>query len=172
MPEPAQDSLQHHVQPGAVFRAAPRDLPGVMAALRALATDLGDPFNATEAQVEKALFGPEPTARAQLAMQGKRMVGLAFYSPMFSTMLGTAGCYVSDLWTHRDTRGQGLGVQLLGAVQRDSAADWHGAFVKLAAYGDNAQALAFYRKLGFETLAHEHALRLSGAALKALNPVP
>ncbi|MEX0969835.1 MAG: GNAT family N-acetyltransferase [Paracoccaceae bacterium] len=151
-----------------IRRAQAGDLAAVLQGLRALAADLGDGFNATGAQVQQALFGPHPAARAQLAFQGGALVGLAYYSPMFSTMLGGAGCYVSDLWSHESARGQGLGARLLAAVQADAAADWAGAFIKLAAYKDNAAALAFYRKLGFEVLGDEHALRLSGAALQAL----
>lgn len=139
-----------------------------MLGLQSLAADLGDAFNASAAQVQNALFGPHPATRAQLAFEGEVLVGLAYYSPMFSTMLGTAGCFVSDLWSHKTARGQGLGVLLLAAVQADAAADWGGGFIKLAAYRDNAAALAFYRKLGFEVLGDEHALRLSGAALRAL----
>ncbi len=152
-----------HIRP-----AKAEDLEDVMLGLQSLAADLGDAFNASAAQVKNALFGPHPIVRAQLAYHGAALVGLAYYAPMFSTLLGTAGCYVSDLWSHKTARGQGLGVQLLAAVQADAAATWNGGFIKLAAYRDNAAALAFYRKLGFEVLADEHALRLSGAALRAL----
>lgn len=147
--------------------AAPADLPHVMAALRGLAADLGDAFNATEPQIEQALFGPAPTARAQLAI-GDGPMGIAFYTPMFSTMLGTAGCYVSDLWTAPATRGQGLGARLLAAVARDAGQHWQAGFIKLAAYTDNAAALAFYDRLGFERLGAEQALRITGSALQRL----
>lgn len=148
--------------------ATAADLPHVMTALRGLAVDLGDPFNATAAQVAAALFGPQPIVRAQLAMQGDAVMGLAYYSAMFSTSLGAAGCYVSDLWTAPDARGQGLGARLLGAVARDATQVWDAQFIKLAAYHDSTPALAFYAKLGFERLTGETALRLNGAGMRAL----
>jgi len=151
-----------------IARATPADMPHVMSALRALADDLGDAFNATTAQVEAALFGPHPIVRAQLALGAGQVLGLAYYSPMFSTSLGAGGCYVSDLWTAPAARGQGLGVQLLGAVARDAGAVWQAQFIKLAAYSDNSAALAFYTKLGFESLTGETALRLTADRLQAL----
>lgn len=151
-----------------IRRAQPDDLPLVMAGLRGLAADLGDPFRASESLIETALFGPMPIVRAQLALAGAQLRGLAYYSPMFSTMLGMAGCYVSDLWTAPDARGTGLGARLLGAVARDVRADWQAGFIKLAAYRDNAPALAFYERLGFERMEGEMALRIAGPALATL----
>jgi len=152
----------------AIHLAKPADMPHVMAGLQGLAADLGDPFNASAAQVEAALFGANPMVRAQLALQGDNVLGLAYYSPMFSTMLGAGGCYVSDLWAAQAARGQGLGARLLAAVARDSGAVWQAKFIKLAAYVDNAPALAFYEKLGFEHLSGETALRLNESAMRAL----
>lgn len=139
-----------------------------MTALRALAQDLGDPFNASQPRVEAALFGPGAYAFAILAQEANAPLGIALCHPIFSTFQGTTCTYVSDLWVAPKARGQGLGQALLAKAATEGAARWHSQALRLTVYADNAPAIAFYHRLGFEIRTSDQAAALRGAALDAL----
>lgn len=157
-----------------VLRRATRDDAGRMnAALACLSADLGDPHQATPGDLATAGFRPEPAFHAILAEDragdaNAPLAGVAVYSPLFSTMRGGAGVYVSDLWVAPAARGTGLGRRLLQAVRDDAERVWGVRFLKLAAYEDNPSALAFYARLGFVHHEHERYLTLDAAGLAAL----
>jgi ribosomal protein S18 acetylase RimI-like enzyme len=138
--------------------ALPADLGDVIAGLRALAADLGDPFPMPDATLHKALFGPHPTAFALVA--GGQ--GVALVQPQISTSAGGVLGYVSDLWVAPDARGTGLARDLLGLCARESAARWGALGLRLAVAGDNARARAFYDRLGFVTHARDRIALLTG----------
>jgi uncharacterized protein (DUF849 family) len=96
-------------------------------------------------------------------------LGAALFSPVFSTVRGGAGAYVSDLWVAPEARGQALGTALLAAVAERTRSDWNASFIKLISYSDNDEALRFYARLGFAPLRGETGLTLSGAPLAALS---
>lgn len=159
--------------PGLAAEGAPQlaethHLPLVMQGLRALAADLGDPFNATETHVGAALFGPGAYAFAMLAGTGGTARGLAFCNPVLSTYQGAAIVFVSDLWVAAECRGQGMGRALLAAAAREGAARWGAKALRLTVYDDNAAALGFYLGAGFEIRHKDRAAALSGAALERL----
>lgn len=138
------------------------------AALRALSADLRDTHRATDADIAVAGFGPEPAFRAILALRAEHEVGVAVFSPLYSTTRGCAGVYVSDLWVAGEARGSGLGRRLLARVRDESRGLWGAAFIRLAVYGDNAGALAFYERMGFAARAGEVGMILEAAALDAI----
>lgn len=135
------------------------------AALRALSDDLGDMHRATVEDLRAAGFGARPAFRALLAIQENRAVGVALFSPLFSTTRGVPGAYVSDLWVAGSARGTGLGQRLLAAVRDESRALWGAGFIRLAVHQDNTRALAFYRGLGFAPPPGETSLVVAGADL-------
>ena len=58
--------------------------------------------------------------------------------------------HVIGLWVDEPLRGRGLGIQLIHAAEGEArAAGAHGAFLETHWF----QAPAFYRKLGYETIA-------------------
>ncbi|MEI4194387.1 GNAT family N-acetyltransferase [Roseovarius sp. E0-M6] len=134
--------------------------------LRALATDIGDPFHADAKTLSAALFGDAPACHGLVAHLSSEdaPLGVALYSPVFSTVGGAAGVYVSDLWVAERARGQALGRQLLARVADDGARLWQAGYIRLAAYDDNHGALAAYDSMGFDVVRGETGLRLSGAA--------
>lgn len=150
----------------------PESLPLLQSCLRKLAVDLGDAHTASEATLHAALFGPSPACHALLALQDTRVLGAALFSPVFSTVKGGAGAYVSDLWVAPEARGQALGTALLAAVARAARDEWNAGFIKLISYSDNDNALRFYARLGFAPLRGETGLTLSGAPLAALAQAP
>jgi GNAT superfamily N-acetyltransferase len=102
---------------------------------------------ATEADLERALFGQPPVAEAVLAWQGAQAVGYALYYPVFSTFRGRAALYLEDIFVVPEARGQGVGYALmryLAQVARQRGYDR----IEWSVLDWNAPALAFYRKLG------------------------
>lgn len=148
--------------------AGAADAGSLNAALRALSDDLGDTHGATDADIAAAGFGPDPAFRAVLALQGDTLVGVAVFSPLYSTTRGMAGAYVSDLWVAHSTRGAGLGPRLIAAARDEAEARWGAGFIRLAVYRDNPRAVAFYERMGFAARAGEVGMILEGAALRAI----
>ena len=156
---------------GIVIRKAGREDVGALNhALARLSADIGDDHGASEADLLRHGFGPEKAFQALVAEDREtgEVLGVAVYSPVFSTVRAGAGFYVSDLWVSPSARGMGLGKRLLGQVIAQAPQGWRVRFLKLAVYDDNASARAFYDRLGFESDPQETYLSLAGEALHAL----
>jgi len=145
--------------------AGPADMAEVMTGLRALAADLGDPFNASEATVSDALFGPRAFGFALLAASRG---GLALCNPILSTFQGATIVYVSDLWVAASARGMGLGRALLAAAAREGQRRWQANALRLTVYDDNPRAMTFYQRLGFVLRDQDRITALTGARLAEL----
>ncbi len=144
------------------------DLARLEAALRALSADIAEDYASDSATLEKAVLGAEPAAHGLLAAHGDQTLGAVLYSPLFSTVRGAAGVYVSDLWVSSAARGQGLGARLLAQVARDGAARWRATWLRLAAYHHSHEALRFYARLGFTPANEQQELRLGAAGFATL----
>jgi len=129
-------------------------------ALRALSADIAEVYTTDSATLARAVLGTQPAAHGLLAQHGNQTLGAALYSPLFSTVRGAAGVYVSDLWVSADARGQGLGARLLAQVARAGAARWQATWLKLAVYDHSHAAQAFYQRLGFEPAHGMQEMRL------------
>jgi ribosomal protein S18 acetylase RimI-like enzyme len=151
-----------------IRRAEAADLALLDAALRALSADLGDHHRATPEGLRTAGFGPAPAFRAVIALAGAEAVGAALFSPLYSTTRGFPGAYVSDLWVAQAARGAGLGPRLLATVRDEARALWGAGFLRLAVYGENPRAVAFYERLGFAPRAGEVGMILEGTALDTI----
>ena len=149
--------------------ATPRDLPVILACIRALAEyeRLAHECIATEALLRESLFGERPSAEVVLAFAGDEPAGFALWFQSYSTFLAKPGLYLEDLFVYPQYRGRGLGRRLLRhlaqvAVERDygrvewSVLDW------------NVDAIGFYRSLGAELLDDWRRCRLAGDAIPAL----
>lgn len=144
------------------------DLALLEAALRALSADIAEDYASNGATLATAVLGAQPSAYGLLAMQGDQTLGAALYSPLFSTVRGAAGVYVSDLWVSGAARGRGLGAGLLAQVARDGAARWWANWLRLAAYHHSHDALRFYAQLGFTESNEQQELRLGAAGFATL----
>ena len=138
------------------------------AALARLARDLNDPFKASGDMMHDALFGPDAHSVCLLAGEGSQPQGAVLFSPVVSTSLGHACLYVSDLWVAQDARGRSLGRRLLAAAAAEGARRWQARALFLNVYSDSAQALDFYRHLGFQMNAKDNRASLTGTAFDAL----
>jgi ribosomal protein S18 acetylase RimI-like enzyme len=152
-----------------IRQAGPEDAALLATGLARLSDDLADDHRMDTTGLRAAFAAPIPPFRAVLA--GAEGWGLALYSPVFSTVAGGAGLYVSDLWVAPAARGSGLGRRLLAAAARDAAANWAAVYLTLAVYDTRPAARAFYDRLGFVAVADETRLRLAGAALSSLRAV-
>lgn len=147
------------------------DIDHIDSLLRSLSQDLGDRHRAGIDNLRQAGFGQHPAFHAQIAVRADNdaPMGIALYSPLFSTVHGDAGMYLSDLWVAPEERGTGLGSRLIAAATSDASARWRARFVKLPVYHDNTAALAFYDRLGFvASSSFERYLILKGTALDTL----
>ena len=148
--------------------ASAADLERLEAALAALSADLGDTHAAGRDSLARALFGAHPSAHGLLAREGCRTQGAALFSPVYSTVMGAAGVYVSDLWVAPTARGQGLGRRLLAAVADEAGTLWGASWLKLAVYDHSTATQAFYRRLGFAQAQGQQEMRLEASGLAAL----
>lgn len=145
--------------------AGPDDAGALAAGLARLSADLDEPHRMNAARLEAAMRAPLPPFRALLAGES----GLALYSPVFSTVAGGAGAWVSDLWVAPAARGTGLGRRLLGAVARDAGAQWGALYLALAVYDTSPGARAFYDRLGFAPVTGQARLTLGPEATARLS---
>lgn len=155
-----------------IRRAVETDAAALCTLLSALSHEIGygAAFRADAEALRVHGFGAQPLFRALLADRADRAVGVAVYFPEFSTLRGTPGVYLQDLYLRPDARSTGLGRRLIGAVIRDAAA-WQASYLKLATHTDNEGALAFYDRLGFRGDTREHALMIDGNALAKLGEI-
>jgi GNAT superfamily N-acetyltransferase len=154
--------------------AAPEDAGLVLRLIRALAAYEKAPeaVFATEADLVRHGFGPDPQFEAILAFVDDEPAGLALFHPRFSTWLGRPGMYLEDLYVAEKARGLGVGRRLMArlaviAVERGwgridfQVLDWNPArnfYHRLGMqhlggwlrYGADAQAL---RRLAAEDVA-------------------
>lgn len=149
--------------------AVPGDVEAVNRALSQLSADMGDEHRASDADIASACFGPAPVLHVLVACgEDGRIMGVAAYSPFFSTVYGSVGIYVSDLWVDQKVRGQRLGERLLAAVHRAGLEAWDASFIRLGVYHDNSRARAFYQRIGFVPAEDTQFLTLAGKALQSL----
>ncbi len=149
--------------------AAPADVPTILRFVKELATYEREPdaVKATEADLQRVLFGERPYAEALIAEEGATPLGFALFFHNFSTWEGKPGIYLEDLYVTPGARGEGVGKALLArlaalAVERDcarlewSVLDW------------NEPAIAFYRSIGAASMDEWTVNRVAGEALTAL----
>ena len=155
--------------PPRIAAATPADVPLVLALIRELADyeRMSDQVVATEADLERALFGERPCAEAVIARVGDEAAGFALFFQSFSTFVGRPGLYLEDLYVRPAHRGRGIGRGLLAhlaciAVERGcgrfewSVLDW------------NELAIASYRRAGAVPMDEWTVYRLTGEPLRAL----
>ena len=147
--------------------AEQRDAERINTVLRRLSDDLNDEHTARAADLENVGWADMPGFRAVLA-ETDEIVGVALYSPVFSTTRGGAGIFVSDLWAAPEVRGRRLGARLLSAALADGVELWGANFIKLSVYDDSLNARRFYDQLGFEPLEGQIELILDKAGCAAL----
>lgn len=146
--------------------AAEWDLAQLDAALASLSREIGDPHRSGVAELGRALFGTPALAWAHVAQGTQGLAGAVLFAPLFSTVRGGPGVFVSDLWVEPAHRGTGLGAALLGSAADHAGALWEAGFMRLSVHDANGRAQGLYRRLGFEPVSGETAMVLAGEAFQ------
>jgi GNAT superfamily N-acetyltransferase len=152
-----------------IVPATAADVPLVLQFIRDLAVyeRLESKVVATEADLQRWLFGTERVAEAVIARDGEEALGFALFFPVFSTFLGRPGIYLEDLFIRESARGRGVGRALLTHLARLAVSRGWGR-VDWSVLDWNEPAIAFYRRIGAEPQSEWRIWRLSGAALERL----
>lgn len=148
--------------------ATAEDVPLLLRLIRALAVfeRAPDAVVATEADLRRHGFGPEPKFEAILAFLDGEPAGCALFHSRFSTWLGRPGLYLEDLYVVEAARGKGVGKRLMArlaaiAVERGwGRIDFHVL--------DWNPAREFYHRLGMEHLGEWLRYGADEAALNRL----
>jgi GNAT superfamily N-acetyltransferase len=149
--------------------ATPAEIPRLLDFIRELAEyeKLADRVVATEADLQRWMFGDRPVAEAVIARLDGEAVGFALFFPVFSTFLGRPGIYLEDLFVRESARGQGIGRALVTYLARLAVSRGWGR-VEWSVLDWNAPAIGFYRRLGAQVLDDWRVCRLTGDALQRL----
>ena len=152
-----------------IREAEPSDVPIVLELVRELATYEREPdaVVATEADLQAALFGPDPSAGCQVAVIDGSVVGFALWYRTFSTWQGKPGLWLEDLFVRPEHRGSGLGKDLLVSLARICVERGWPRF-EWWVLDWNEPAQGFYRSLGARPEDEWTVWRVDGDALARL----
>jgi GNAT superfamily N-acetyltransferase len=156
-----------------IARAEERDIAAILRLIRGLAEyeKLAHEAVATEQDLRRSLFGPQPSAEVLMGFAGDEAVGFALFFTSYSTFLGKPGIYLEDLFVLPAWRGRGIGSELFRAVARIAVERGSGR-MEWAVLDWNTPALNFYRKLGATPMDQWTVQRLTGPALLAVGNSP
>jgi GNAT superfamily N-acetyltransferase len=153
-----------------VIRAATQaDVPLILSFVRALAEYERAPHAvvATEDDLLRDGFGPNPYYTCLIAEFGGRAAGFAFFFYDYSTWIGRPGIYLEDIFVYPELRGRGIGKALLQRVAA-IAVEKGCARLKWAVLDWNTPAIDFYEAMGAEVQKEWLYVRLQGDALERL----
>jgi GNAT superfamily N-acetyltransferase len=155
--------------PTTIRTATREDVAQILAFIHALATYERAPeaVVATEADLLRDGFGPNPFYFCLIAEHDGKPAGFALYFFSYSTWVGKPGIYLEDLFVLPELRGLGIGKALLErvaavAVEKDCGR------IEWAVLDWNTPAIDFYRAKGGEFLDEWRRVRVSGEALQRL----
>jgi GNAT superfamily N-acetyltransferase len=140
--------------------------PGDASTIYALVCELADyerlrhKVVSTEADFQRALFGPRPECEAVVASLDGADIGFALFFHNFSTFAGRRGLYLEDLYVKPTARGHGVGKALLLHLVA-LARERNCARMEWAALEWNTPAIDFYKGLGAEQLDDWRLFRLT-----------
>ena len=153
--------------------ATAADVGQILAFIRALAAYEREPdaVTATEADLLRDGFGPNPFYHCLIAEHDGKPAGFAFYFFNYSTWMGRPGLYLEDLFVQPEFRGLGIGKALLERVAA-IAVENNCPRLQWEVLDWNTPAIDFYRASGAEFLKEWLNVRVSGDALLRLAGLP
>jgi GNAT superfamily N-acetyltransferase len=147
--------------------ATEADIPQILALIRALAAYEREPdaVAATEADLKRDGFGPNPYFQCLMAEHDGQPAGFALYFFNYSTWAGRPGLYLEDLFVYPELRGLGIGKALLQRVAA-IAVENRCPRLQWEVLDWNTPAIEFYRSLGAEFLDEWRNVRMTGEAIE------
>ena len=155
--------------PTTIRSATAADIPQILTFIRALAAYEREPdaVTATEADLLRDGFGPNPFYFCLIAEFDGRPAGFAFYFFNYSTWMGRPGLYLEDLFVQPEFRGLGIGKALLEKVAA-IAFENNCPRLQWEVLDWNTPAIDFYRAMGAEFMDAWRNVRVTGEALRRL----
>ena len=153
-----------------LIRAAqPEDVGTILAMIRGLAEYERAPLSAvaTEQDLLRDGFGPQPRFHCVIADWDGVPAGFALYFYNYSTWKGRPGIFLEDLFVWPHFRGKGIGKALLLHVARIAVAERCGRY-EWQVLDWNTPAIDFYEALGARRMQQWLPMRVEGDALLAL----
>lgn len=152
-----------------IRNATTNDLGLILDFIRRLAEYEREPdaVVATEADLLRDGFGPDPKYRCLIAEWDGKPAGFAFFFFNYSTWLGGPGLYLEDLFVLPEMRGHGIGKALLQKLAQIAVAEnCYGMRWQVLEW--NEPALKFYDTLGATIMDEWETMRLMEPALSKL----
>ena len=152
-----------------IRNATVNDLALILFFIRQLAEYEREPdaVVATEADLLRDGFGPQPKFRCVLAEWEGKPAGFAFFHYNYSTWRGQPGLYLEDLFVLTEMRGKGIGKALVRHLAQ-VAVEENCYGIRWMVLEWNQPAIQFYDALGAKLLDEWETMLLSGDALKQL----
>ena len=122
---------------------------------------------ATEADILRDLFGPEPKVFCEIAELDGRPVGFTLWFYTYSTFQGRHGIWLEDLFVDPAMRGKGIGKALLVNLARRCVAEGLGRF-EWWVLDWNEPSIDFYKAQGGVMQDEWTKVRVDGEALLVL----
>jgi GNAT superfamily N-acetyltransferase len=153
----------------AIRRARPGEAGLVLSLVRDLAAyeKLLHEVEASEADIDAALFGSNPRLFCEIAEWNGEPVGFAVWFINFSTFSGRSGIFLEDLFVRPAQRGNGIGKALLVHLARHCVANgW--SRLQWSVLDWNTPSIEFYKSMGAVLMNEWTECRVTGPALAAL----
>jgi GNAT superfamily N-acetyltransferase len=151
--------------------ATPDDVALVLQFIKGLAEyeGLSHEVVATENDLLKSLFGPDPDAEAVFAYHGAEPVGFAVFCRRYSTYQGSPVLYLEDIFVMPEWRGHGVGREIMAYGAGLAKARGY-PMMTWTVLDWNEPAIGFYENLGARKAEGWSTYHLSGEALDRLAP--
>lgn len=156
-------------KPFIIRKAKKEDVPLILDFIEKLAEyeRLSHEVVATEADLERYLFGDEKVAEVLIGYEGELPVGFALFFHSFSTFLGKPGIYLEDLFVLKTHRGKGYGTKLLASLAA-LAMERNCGRLEWAVLDWNEPSMEFYKSLGARMMNEWIMNRMTGESLVKL----
>lgn len=122
---------------------------------------------ATEADLLRDGFGPQPRFHCLIAEWNHAPAGFTLFFYNYSTWEGRAGIYIEDLFVRPAFRKQGIGRALFASLAQRAIEEKLSRIV-WQVLDWNQPAIDFYNSLGAQPAAEWQTMRLSGDAICAV----